>query len=212
MGAGSSTVQSTLRDSSGTDLKAALDQWPGSARGKLKAALASFGDTKEAPATGDTNIDVSTPRKDTKQEPKPAPTLQEVGAIVDTVIEMTYKLDRDMNENAQDVNAPGELGRMAAQRTPRLRRKSKDLAEEFQKAMGPNLEAVFALMDTDNSGNLDRGELKAAFAAAGRPADDETIDNAVKALDTDGDVRHSPLCSSLLPSRRRTHCALPPTF
>ena len=82
---------------------------------------------------------------------------------------------------------PGELGRMAERRAPRLRRKSKDLSEEFGKLMAPKLEEVFKQMDTDGSGTLDAEELQRAFAAVGRPSDPETIQNAIKSLDTDGD-------------------------
>merc|ERR1719473_536771 len=96
-------------------------------------------------------------------------------------------MEKQLKENDQDATLPGELGRMAEQRKPRLRRKSKDLAEEFNRLMGPKLEAIFKEMDEDNSGNLDASELEKAFAAAGRPSDPETIANAIKSLDTDGD-------------------------
>ena len=62
-----------------------------------------------------------------------------------------------------------------------------ELQSDFNTLMGPVLEQVFKHFDTDNSGNLDSSELKAAFEAAGRPADEETIASAIKALDTDGD-------------------------
>ena len=100
---------------------------------------------------------------------------------------MAFKMEAEIKENADDEKQPGQLGRMAATRAPRLRRKSKDLQENFNTLMGPVLEQVFKHFDTDNSGNLDSSELKAAFEAAGRPADEETIASAIKALDTDGD-------------------------
>merc|ERR550514_39526 len=120
--------------------------------------------------------------------PAPAPPSNtDVGETIDKIITMAMKMERDIKENAEDEQAPGELGRMAASRAPRLRRKSKELQESFQETTGPKLEAIFHSIDTDRSGNLDKGELKRAFEAAGRPADDDTIERAVKTLDTDGD-------------------------
>ena len=75
------------------------------------------------------------------------------------------------------------MGRAAAIRAPRLRRNSKDLQDKFEALMGPVLEQVFNHFDADNSGNLDVSDLKGAFEAAGRPADDETIAAAIKELD-----------------------------
>ena len=75
------------------------------------------------------------------------------------------------------------MGRAAALRAPRLRRKSKDLQEKFETLVGPVLDQVFKQFDADNSGNLDVSDLKAAFEAAGRPADEGTIAAAVNELD-----------------------------
>jgi len=110
-----------------------------------------------------------------------------VTEVIDKVISMGFKMEKQIKENSEETSSPGELGRIAERRAPRLRRKSKDLAEEFDKLMAPKLEAVFKSMDTDGSGNLDAEELQAAFAAVGRPSDPETIANAIKSLDTDGD-------------------------
>jgi len=115
------------------------------------------------------------------------PTDGQITEAIDKVITMAFKMEAEIKENADDEKQPGQLGRMAANRAPRLRRKSKDLQENFNTLMGPVLEQVFKHFDTDNSGNLDSSELKAAFEAAGRPADEETIASAIKALDTDGD-------------------------
>lgn len=68
---------------------------------------------------------------------------ESVTRVVDNVLSMAFKMDRELKENADDLKAPGEAGRMAQARAPRLRRKSKDLAEQFDQLMGPKLEAVF---------------------------------------------------------------------
>lgn len=107
--------------------------------------------------------------------------------IIDKVISMGFQMEKKIKENTEETSMPGELGRMAERRAPRLRRKSKDLAEEFDKLMAPKLEAVFKKIDADGSGTLDADELQEAFAAVGRPSDPETIQNAIKSLDTDGD-------------------------
>lgn len=107
--------------------------------------------------------------------------------IIDKVISMGFQMEKKIKENTEETSMPGELGRMAERRAPRLRRKSKDLAEEFDKLMAPKLEAVFKKIDADGSGTLDANELQEAFAAVGRPSDPETIQNAIKSLDTDGD-------------------------
>ena len=57
--------------------------------------------------------------------------------------------------------------------------------DDFGETMGPTLEAVFKKFDTDNAGELDESELKAAFDACGRPSDDDTIKKSIQALDTD---------------------------
>ena len=80
-----------------------------------------------------------------------------------------------MSQTASDTasNGAARSAKLEGEAT-RIRRKSRDLAEEFQKLMGPKLEAVFKEMDEDGSGNLDASELEKAFAAAGRPSDPET--------------------------------------
>ena len=115
------------------------------------------------------------------------PAADDVAEIIDKVISMGFQMEKKMKECDEEASMPGELGRMAERRAPRLRRKSKDLSEEFGKLMAPKLEEVFKQMDTDGSGTLDAEELQRAFAAVGRPSDPETIQNAIKSLDTDGD-------------------------
>ena len=74
---------------------------------------------------------------------------------------------------------------------PRLaqrgRRKSKDLEEQAMDLMGSQLEKVFKMMDVSGDGQLDEDELKRAYELAGRPASDESIKKAIKALDKDND-------------------------
>ena len=42
-------------------------------------------------------------------------------------------------------------------------------------------------MDVSGDGQLDHSELKRAFEIAGRPASDEAIEKAIRALDKDND-------------------------
>ena len=121
------------------------------------------------------------------QATPPPPTDEEITKAVDGVLTMAFKMEKELKVNAEDEKAPGELGRIAAARGPRLRRKSKDLQQSFNSIIGPQLEAVFHHFDADGSGTLDQSELKAAFEAAGRPSDDDTISRSVKALDENGD-------------------------
>lgn len=113
--------------------------------------------------------------------------LNDAAEVIDKVISLGFQMEKEMKENANDTSMPGELGRLAERRAPRLRRKSRDLEEEFSSLMAPKLEAVFKQIDADGNGTLDAAELEAAFAAIGRPSDPETIANAIKSLDTDGD-------------------------
>ena len=50
-----------------------------------------------------------------------------------------------------------------------------------------SVDAVFRQMDSDNSGTVDLEELKQAFEAAGRPADDASVKASMAALDTNND-------------------------
>merc|ERR1712167_521055 len=54
-----------------------------------------------------------------------------------------------------------------------------------------SLAAAFKRFDTDGNGFLDEAELKAAFAAAGQPASDETIKHSFSLLDSNGDGKVS---------------------
>jgi len=118
------------------------------------------------------------------EPPKPALTEEELelfkattGAL-DKLIEQGKEVASELKEAVEM-----ELPRLAA----RGRRKSKDLEEQAMDLLGNHLERVFKLIDVSGDGNLDEGELKAAFELAGRPTTDEAIKKAIKELDTDGD-------------------------
>lgn len=106
---------------------------------------------------------------------------------VDAILTKAFETERQLREAEEDEKQPGVMGRVAAATKRRARRQSKELEDEFQKMMGAELERVFHHFDKDGSGALDEEELKAAFEAAGRPSDDDTIQRAIKALDQDND-------------------------
>ena len=106
----------------------------------------------------------------------------DMAEAVDTILVKAYKLEREFKEADEDEKIPGALGQCAAQTKRRARRKSRELEKSFQDLMAERLEKVFHHFDADGSGTLDPSELKAAFAAAGRPSDDETIQAAIKAV------------------------------
>jgi len=54
-----------------------------------------------------------------------------------------------------------------------------------------DVEAVFNSFDKNQDGSLDRDEIKEALEAAGRPADDATVDKSMEALDTNKDGKVS---------------------
>merc|ERR1712167_447537 len=64
-----------------------------------------------------------------------------------------------------------------------------------------SLAAAFKRFDTDGNGFLDEAELKAAFAAAGQPASDETIKHSFSLLDSNGEAGR--VVRRPLPGRRR---------
>ena len=104
---------------------------------------------------------------------------------VDRILTRAFKAERQFKEFEEDENLPGLLGRCASDGKARAKRRSKMYEDDFGETMGPTLEAVFKKFDTDNSGELDESELKAAFDACGRPSDDDTIKKSIQALDTD---------------------------
>lgn len=106
---------------------------------------------------------------------------------VDTVIVKAYQLEREVKEAEEDEKMPGALGQCASATKRRARRKSKELERQFQELMAERLEKVFHHFDADGNGTLDPSELKAAFDAAGRPSDEDTIASAMSALDTNND-------------------------
>jgi hypothetical protein len=106
---------------------------------------------------------------------------------VDAILTKAYETERQLREAEEDEKQPGVMGRVAAATKRRARRQSKELEEEFQKMMSAELERVFHHFDKDGSGALDEEELKAAFEAAGRPSDDDTIQKAIKTLDQNSD-------------------------
>jgi hypothetical protein len=139
---------------------------------------------------------VVTPRPSAPPAAPPAEVKEEIQTndtdcenAIDDILSMAFDMERKIKEAEEDERAlPGSaLSRCAAQTTRRLRKKSKELEVNFQAIMGKRLEAVFRRFDTDKSGSLDPTELKAAFEAAGRPSDDETISKAMAALDTNND-------------------------
>jgi len=107
------------------------------------------------------------------------PDPQTIMAILDGII----RAGKEVEEELRFSEAAG----LAPARTMRARRKSRELQEEFLRLMGPHLEAVFYAIDTDASGSLDHRELSAAFEALGRPASDESVRNAIAALDANND-------------------------
>jgi len=112
---------------------------------------------------------------------------KQAAEAIDNILTMVFELDREIKEAEEDLKGPGEVARLAERKVRRGHRKSKELEGKFLSLAGGILEDVFRQFDTDSSGQLDEGELKAAFEAAGRPADDDTIRRAIKALDTNHD-------------------------
>lgn len=140
MGAGASapeTLHKTLEETSETDLAKALHDLPAETRAKLREAIATG--KAETGATGQEATNISTPRGSAEQkqllaDPGTPPTVtvttEELAEAIDTVISLGMQMDREMKTNEEDQNAPGEAGRFAQYRTPRLRRKSRDLSEK----------------------------------------------------------------------------------
>ena len=123
-----------------------------------------------------------------KEETSPlTPRRLEAEQAVDGILTVAFQMERKIKEAEEDEQLPGEAGRMAAMTKARARRKSKELQNNFQQMMAERLEKVFHEMDTDHSGALDPDELKAAFAAVGRPSDDETIRKCIQVLDKNND-------------------------
>lgn len=117
-------------------------------------------------------------------------TEQEAQEVVDQIhklIRESEKAAERIKELAEDEKLPGMEGRIASHSRARQRRKSKDLASQFQNLMSDKLERVFKQFDADGNGTLDRAELKEAFKATGQEASDETIDKAISILDSNGD-------------------------
>lgn len=106
---------------------------------------------------------------------------------VDNILALAFQTDRKLKESEQDAACPGVMGRVAQQTAQRARRKSREIEQRFHDTMAERLESVFRRFDADESGFLDASELKAAFEAAGRPTDDETINQSIAALDTNND-------------------------
>jgi len=61
----------------------------------------------------------------------------------------------------------------------------------FKEIVANDVEAVFNSFDKNQDGSLDRDEIKEALEAAGRPADDATVDKSMEALDTNKDGKVS---------------------
>jgi len=61
----------------------------------------------------------------------------------------------------------------------------------FKEIVANDVEAVFNSFDKNQDGSLDRYEIKEALEAAGRPADDATVDKSMEALDTNKDGKVS---------------------
>ena len=118
---------------------------------------------------------------------KPSEMGSKMAEAVDAILTKAYETERQLREAEEDEKQPGVMGRVAAATKRRARRQSKELEEEFQKMMSAELERVFHHFDKDGSGALDEEELKAAFEAAGRPSDDDTIQKAIKTLDQNSD-------------------------
>ena len=106
---------------------------------------------------------------------------------VDKILALAFQVERSIREAEEDEKRPGVVGRVASTTLRRHRRASKELEDNFHALMGHQLERVFRRFDADGSGALDAAELRAAFEAAGRPADDDTIERAILALDTNSD-------------------------
>jgi len=69
----------------------------------------------------------------------------------------------------------------------RAKKRSKELHDQMMELMDRPLEEAFKQFDLDSSGSLNKGELKAAYAAAGRDIDDATLRKTMKLLDKNGD-------------------------
>lgn len=110
--------------------------------------------------------------------------------VVDGILIKVYECERIAKEAEEDEkqdSGASVLSRIASQRRARMRRKSKDLKEQFDTAMCAKLEEVFKHFDKDGNGTLDADELKLAFEAAGRPSDEDTIRSAIVILDENND-------------------------
>lgn len=150
--------------------------------------------TSEADTTSDDTQLLSGPDADeatAEQRVKDAPNEEqqashEVEDATMLALEALEQLIATAKATQHDLKETIEAG-LAPARSLRLRRKSKDLEKSFADMAAGALERVFFAIDKDGSGTLEPHELKKAFEAFGRPASDETIRSAIKALDTDND-------------------------
>lgn len=116
-------VSNELAKTSEGDLRNKMLALPAETRDKLREAI------RKAEKAGSTDLNQATPDAAAATEEV---TTEEMVEAIDMVISMGMSMDREVKANDADEAAPGELGRLAQRRNPRLRRKSRDLYEKVR--------------------------------------------------------------------------------